>query len=263
MTVVFPTWSWASAMVHEEQVRYQKTAFYGALVLWSAKSVFTELWELVSVGTNTKVDDDWEIYMALADREGSFQGCLIPESSKLTNFSAVRDKFRGCWANYRDFCGDAFQRTRIHEELEKQYLYSNATRLGFLLTVAQASHFRVSERLSHYGLRIVDLDDNIAGQLCGEVTRFRDDISSGLIKDGLYEFVAISLSGLHIYPYTGKERTTKNYVDETGATLDTLPVVNVLLIERKDDLAYRKELGWVYLQDWAKANRRWEPVVLG
>lgn len=84
-----------------------------------------------------------------------------------------------------------------------------------------------------------------------------------MIKDGLYELVAISLSGLHIYPYTGEERTTKNYVDETGATLDTLPVVNVLLIERKDDLAYRKELGWVYLQDWAIANRRWEPVVLG
>jgi hypothetical protein len=48
---------------------------------------------------------------------------------------------------------------------------------------------------------------------------------------------------MRIDRYTGEEWTTKNYVDKDGIVLEMLPVVNVLLIQRKGNFAYRKELG--------------------
>lgn len=70
----------------------------------------------------------------------------------------------------------------------------------------------------------------------------------------LDKFVAISLSGLHTRLYTGEEWETTNYIDGNGELLETLHAVNVLLVERDGDIAYRRELGWMYLKDWGKAN---------
>ena len=137
-------------------------------------------------------------------------------------------------------------------------------RPGHLVAVTQIASFRLGQRgSSHYGVVILDAAYSVAGELCGEITHFRQEALALINKDVRYEFIALSLSGLHVRPYTGEERETKSCHDPNGTLLDTLHSVNVLLLERKEDVVHRKELGWIYFKDWARADRHWEIVVLG
>ncbi|KAF2625282.1 HET-domain-containing protein [Macroventuria anomochaeta] len=259
--LVCPSWSWASAMVQEEQVRYQDTEFYGTLALWTAKGEDSEQWEVLNLHPETKLDESWEIYMVIASQEGCLRGSPIDELLRTMDNLTIQGRFRAHWPDYHSFCKTAFQTPRGPHDQDPAI---NKFGPGFLSTVVQTAYLRLGQRgSSHYGLGIVDLNNAVVGELCGEITNFREKALAPVNRDVLYEFFALSLSGLHIYPYTGEERTTKNYFDKDGTALETLPIVNVLLIERKGNLAYRKELGWVYLKDWAKADRRWETVVLG
>ena len=165
------------------------------------------------------------------------------------------------WSGYYSFCKVALQipATSLDEDPAFEKI-----RPGHIVAVVQIASFRLGQRGSNdYGVGIISPDSAIAGELCGEITHFREEALAPINKEIMYEFVALSLSGLHIRPYTGEEQVTKRYRDKNGGLLEKIPVVNVLLIERKGDIAHRKELGWIYLHDWAKAERRFESIILG
>ncbi|KAF2677997.1 HET-domain-containing protein [Lentithecium fluviatile CBS 122367] len=263
--IVFPTWSWASAMVQREEVRYQDTDFYGKLAVWYTRVVASpskaEQLEAINMQAETRVDEDWEICMTLASEEGCFSNAPVPWSSKSYTFLGTRNKFHARWSSYHAFCIDAFLSSEASQRFEDKDVSMKDLKGGRILAVAQIAFFRLKDR--RYGLEILDSEYNIIGELCGDVTKMREEyLSPEHDRNTLCEFVAISLSGLYIRPYTGKERETKNYSDATDVSLLTLPIVNLLMIGRREKYAYRKELGWVYLRDWAKANRKWKRIIL-
>ncbi|KAF2798680.1 HET-domain-containing protein [Melanomma pulvis-pyrius CBS 109.77] len=263
--IVCPTWSWASAMVQREEVRYQDTEFYGTLVVWYtgvvAPASKAEQLEAINMQAKTRVDEEWEIYMALASEEGCFPNAPVSWSSKSYTFGGTRNKFHARWSSYHAFCIDVFLSSEASQRFEDKGVSMKDSERGRILAVAQIAFFRLKER--QYGLEILDSENNVIGKLCGDATKMRKEyLSPEHDRNALCEFVSISLSGLHIRSYTGKERETKNYSDATDVSLLTLPIVNLLMIGRREKYAYRKELGWVYLRDWAKANRKWERVIL-
>ncbi|KAF2819184.1 HET-domain-containing protein [Ophiobolus disseminans] len=225
-----PSWSWSSAMVQGEQVRYQDTVFYGTLTLWSTKVEDEETWEVLNVHPDTKVDKDWEIYMAIAAREGCIRSSPMADLSKNMDHLSLRESFHTRYPDYHTFCTKALSSSNpqptspSHNHLGPSYIH----------TTAQTAHLRLGPRqTTHYGVAILDSSHAPIGELCGEITHFRPEALASAHKDRLYEFIAISLLGLRIEAYTGEERTTKNYIDGKGVRLDMLPVVNVLMIQRE------------------------------
>lgn len=263
--IICPTWSWASAMVQQEEVRYQNTEFYGTLAIWYTRVVTSpskvNQLEAINMQAETRVDEEWEIFMALASEEGCFPNAPVSWSSKSYTFGETRNKFHARWSSYHAFCIDAFLSSEASQRFEDKDVSMKDLERGRILAVAQVALFRLKER--SYGLEILDSEYNVIGELCGDVTKMREEyLFPEHDKDTLYEFVSISLSGLHIQPYTGKERATKNYSDAADVSLLTLPIVNLLMIGRGEKYAYRKELGWVYLRDWATTNRKWKMIIL-
>lgn len=246
-----PSWSWASAMVQGEQVRYQDTEFYGALAAWITGIQDSER-------PHATADQGWQTYMTLAKQEGctlpSSNHELLPGMKKMTLQEADHRHSLSKDHSDVDSCNMTYRDQRHSLKIEP----------GHIVGVAQIASFRLGQRgSSHYGVAIVNATNTVAGELCGEITHFREEALASINRDVQYEFVALSLSGLHVRPYTGEERETKSYRDENGTLLDTLPIVNVLLLERKGKVVHRKELGWIYLKDWARADRHWETIMLG
>lgn len=52
------------------------------------------------------------------------------------------------------------------------------------------------------------------------------------------------------------------YVDCDGKPLEEIPVVNVMIISWKGDIARRIAVGYVLLKQWAKAERKFKDVWL-
>ncbi|OCK77022.1 HET-domain-containing protein [Lepidopterella palustris CBS 459.81] len=266
--IICPTWSWSSAMSHSDDVRYQETELYGALTLWyrTCAAFLPEdaQLEAVNIHTETKMDEGWEIYMAISCAEGCVRNAFTSWSLKTNTFSTVRETFSARWPNYHTFCKDALQSPELSQWSEYLDISVNDIKQGAILTIAQTAFLRLGERPSkNYGLGILDSEGNVVGELCGEVTQLREEvISAQYVKNNMYEFISFSLSGLHIRPYSGKERETKNYSDMDGKPLSMLPIVNLLMIGRRGKCAYRRELGWIYLKDWVKADREWNTVII-
>lgn len=266
--ITCPTWSWSSAMGHSDEVHYQETKFYGALTLWYRKSATPmpgdEQLEAINTHINTKVDEGWETYMAISCEEGCVRNASTSWSLKSNSFSTIRESFTARWSNYHAFRKDTLQSRELSQWSENLHIPAGDVKDGVILAEPQTAFFRVGTKPSKsYGLAIFDSEDNAIGELCGEVTQLREEVDSPQYeRTATCEFIACSISGLHIRPYSGKERETKNYSDVEGKMLDMLPIVNLFMIQRRGKYAYRRELGWVYLKDWAKSDRTWEMVML-
>lgn len=245
-----PSWSWASAMVQGEQVRYQDTAFYGPLAIWATEMQDFERVEMAA-------DEGWQTYMELAKQKGCSLHSTDQEVLQDTDQLALQEATY-CLSLSKHISDPCRRPSHDHTRGLKEF------GPGYILAVAQVASFRLGPRgSSNWGLFIVDSADMKAGELCGEVAHFREAVLASAHRGIQYEFVALSLSGLRIRRQTGEEWETKNYHDQDGTPLDTLPIVNVLLLERKGEVVYRKEIGWIYLKDWTRADRHWETVVLG
>lgn len=266
--IICPTWSWASAMSHSDEVRYQGTELYGTLTLWykeNAASLPAEKQlEAVNIHTETEMDEGWEIYMAIACEEGCIRNVSTSWLLKSATFSTMREAFSARWQNYHQFCRDALHSTQMSQSTEDSDASVNDIKLGAILTTTHTALFRVAEKPSkNHGLFILDFEGNVIGELCGGVEQLREEIISGQYKKNtMSEFISLSLSGVHIRPYSGEERETKNYSDVDGERLRMLPIVNLLMIGWRGKYAYRRELGWIYLKDWVKADREWKTVIL-
>ncbi|KAF9641522.1 Heterokaryon incompatibility [Lasiodiplodia theobromae] len=53
------------------------------------------------------------------------------------------------------------------------------------------------------------------------------------------------------------------FFDSTGEALLPCPVANVMIIGRRSNgICHRMGIGWIFMRSWAKAERRFETIVL-
>ncbi|KKZ60194.1 hypothetical protein EMCG_05116 [[Emmonsia] crescens] len=281
---ILPTWSWSSIMgLAEDQVHYQATGFYGPLTPWynindpnpnpipSGSGSIIEAFN-VRPDSNSP-DDDWQVYMAIACMEGCMgkeRIASLPLSLTTDNFSTVCEMFNRRWKDYYSFCKDAIPSTIKTTELPPPQAITQRTNPklgGVIATKSQVAFLNLELKPSH-SFNITNSSGERIGELCGDAWKLREEhaqakaLGSGTIPSNKFEFIALSLSGIGIMPYSSKELGPKNYVDVDGNPLDKVPIVNVLMIAWDGDFARRRELGWVYLVDWAKLRREWRVVML-
>ncbi|EQL28281.1 hypothetical protein BDFG_08970 [Blastomyces dermatitidis ATCC 26199] len=280
--LVLPTWSWSSIMgLAEDQVHYQATGFYGTLVPWYSISRPTS----VPVGSGSVIeafnvcheshgpDDDWQVYMAIACIEGCLgdkRNAALPFSLRTDNFVTVREMFNKRWKDYHNFCIDVMPSTFKLSELPLPGAITqgiNPKLAGIIATKAQAAIFNLEPKPS-YSFNITNSSGERIGELCGDAEQLREEHArakapgSSIAPSTKFEFIALSLSGIGIMPYSSKELGLKNYVDADGNALDKVPIVNVLMIAWDGNIARRCQLGWVFLVDWVKVSREWKVVML-
>ncbi|KAF4628708.1 hypothetical protein G7Y89_g9447 [Cudoniella acicularis] len=271
--MVLPTWSWSSVMTLQDPVNYQATKLFGTLVPWytSDPSFPPALLKPFNIHADTITDDDWQVYMAIACSEGCVANISFSLPLKTSNFSTVREKFSTRWQSYHMFFKEAIDRVPMTIEYpqtspllpQKNGAFLKNLKPGVILTRAQAAFLRLAKRPERSGLHIVDSGGEFVGELCGDVARLERDVTSPQHDTNtLFEFIALSLSGKRILAYSGNEKKTKNYFDKCGNSLAVLPIVNLLVIGWRGSYAYRRELGWIYLVDWAKTDREWKTVLL-
>ncbi|OJD12294.1 hypothetical protein AJ78_07085 [Emergomyces pasteurianus Ep9510] len=280
---ILPTWSWSSIMgLADDQVHYQATSFYGALAPWYAIN-----WPLhfPSCGSGATIeafnvlpdsnrpDDDWQVYMAIACVEGCVgkeRNLSLPLSLQADSFETIREMFSKRWNDYHSFCQAAIPSTVKTTELPPTQAVTqgiNPKLEGVIVTKSQVAFLNL-ELKSSYSFNIINSSGERIGELCGDAENLRKEhvqakaSGSGIAANGNFEFIALSLSGIGIMPYSSKALGPKNYVDADGNPLDKVPIVNVLMIAWDGYYARRRELGWVYLIDWVKLRREWKVVML-
>ncbi|ERF72648.1 hypothetical protein EPUS_05702 [Endocarpon pusillum Z07020] len=260
-----PTWSWSAIMNRADQVRYQETALYGTLALWYKKDTSSfaggQL-QAVNLHSETEMDDNWSLYMAIACEQGlvgSIPTCWSPTTD---SFSTICERFNMRWPDYPTFCKEAIPSAKWPQWCQKTNSLLPALRQGVLLTATQSGLLRLRERSPKTGLSIIDAAGDIVGELCGDVSQLTKELTAPHHdQNASYEFIALSLSGQRLRPYIGQERETKNYFDVGSNPLDTLPIVNLLMVGWRGKYAYRRELGWVYMKDWIEVDREWKVVM--
>lgn len=75
------------------------------------------------------------------------------------------------------------------------------------------------------------------------------------------EVMGISLAILTVLG-EGKGWPLGKTVDVEGQDFPDIPVVNVLVVERRGRYARRRQLGRVCLRDWVRLDKRWQYVSL-
>lgn len=261
--VTLPTWSWSSIMGLSDQVQYQATSFYGTLSPWYHVNgpLPSGSIEALNIHPDSTPDDDWQVYMAIACRDGCLENTSFHLSLASDNFSAVRDLFNTRWKDYRTFCKDAIPLSIKVDELPHDVITQN-TKPGVIATRCPTTFLSLAPKPTYF-FNILNLEGERIGELCGDAAHLREQATSpGYDKSIKFEFIALSLSGIRIMPYSSKELGPKNYIDADDNSLAKVPIVNVLMIAREGSFAHRRELGWVHLMDWAKLRREWKVVVL-
>ncbi|OJD21120.1 hypothetical protein ACJ73_07540 [Blastomyces percursus] len=280
--LVLPTWSWSSIMgLTEDQAHYQATGFFGTLVPWYSMNDSTS----VSAGSRSVIeafnvrhdsydpDDDWQVYMAIACMEGCLgdkRNAALLFSLTTDNFVTVREMFNKRWKDYHNFCKDVMPSIIKLNELPLSEAITQGTNpklAGIIATKAQAAFFNLEPKPS-YSFNITNSSGERIGELCGDAEQLREEHArakasgSSTAPSSKFEFIALSLSGIGIMPYSSKELELKNYVDADGNALDKVPIVNVLMIAWDGNIARRCQLGWVFLVDWVKVSREWKVVMI-
>ncbi|KAL4746953.1 heterokaryon incompatibility protein-domain-containing protein [Aspergillus terricola var. indicus] len=266
---VLPTWSWSSVMGLLDQVGYRATDFYGTLVTWFYLSDDSSTpGSIIAVNSDPSSipDDDWRLYMALAYKEG----CLgelsldLHFDLKKDTFLTVQELSKTRWRDHSEFRNDAIPVISTMQLSKLPLSFPELRKKGVIATRAQGTLLKIKPS-STYGFDIINPEGkgDIIGALCGDVTKIREEYACpGYNPDVEFEFIAVSLSGMPIRPYSQEQLSGKNYTDVDGNKLDKIPIVDVLMIGRDGDYAYRRELGWICLVDWARLSREWKVVVL-
>ncbi|KAH8672796.1 heterokaryon incompatibility protein-domain-containing protein [Tricladium varicosporioides] len=266
--VGLPSWSWSLVMNHGDHVAYQNTSLYGSLVPWYQRNVSTNVFEAVNSHKGTTMDNDWQVYMAIACSEGCVAKSSLTVQLQNSSFSHLRESFNSQWQDYHAFFEGMINMISVAiKNKQNSALFSQINdcldylKPGVLLTWTQTGFLRLVKEPRKSGLRLVDSKGEFVGGICGDAVQLEREVTSSLSDTNtLFEFIAISLSGMRIRAGTSGEQ--KNYFDMDGSSLAMLPIINLLLIVRRGPHAYRRELGWIYLVDWARVDREWKVVLL-
>ena len=263
---ILPTWSWSSIMSLSDQARYRATNFSGTLVPWydiNSPSPSGSI-EPCNVHPDCNPDDDWQVHMAIACRDGCVENISLPFSLTTINFSTVRKMFNARWKDYHMFCMEAIPLAINASELPqaKGGVISHNTKPGAIATRCQEVFLRLAPKPS-FSFDIINSEGGRIGELCGDTAKLREQAASPTYDTSVkFEFIALSLSSEKIMAYSEEKLRPKNYIDVDGKSLPRVPIVNVLMIAWEGAFAQRRELGWIYLIDWAKLRREWKTIIL-
>ncbi|KAJ5305974.1 Heterokaryon incompatibility [Penicillium antarcticum] len=262
---VLPTWSWSCLRGYSDPAIYQGMDFYGTLVLWyHANCEVSSLGSIIAFNHDgTEPNDGWQVYMAIASKERCVEGVSLAFSLASDSFLTVRELVDTRWKDYESFCKEAFPFTIDVSEMPYGIL-TDGIKNGLITTRSQAVLLRIATKTSPVRtIDIINSEGDTIGELCGDADHLRKELTSlGYNAVVEFEFIALSLSGTPIRSYQRDKLGRKNYVDADGNSLEKVPIVNVLMIANSGGLAHRRELGWVYLRDWARLQREQKVVVL-
>ncbi|EEH37893.2 hypothetical protein PAAG_00814 [Paracoccidioides lutzii Pb01] len=172
---ILPTSSWSSIMgLSDDQIHYQATGFYGTLVPWHditstvpPPSGSIEVFNISPDSNNP--DDDWQIYMAIACREGCVEE-HIPSllfSPTTHDFGGVRAMFDMRWRDSSSFCKEAIPSTTKASELPLPTV-THVTKVrpgGIIARKCQAAFLHMSPRPSN------SFNINEDGERIGEIVQ--------------------------------------------------------------------------------------------
>ncbi|KAL2829537.1 heterokaryon incompatibility protein-domain-containing protein [Aspergillus cavernicola] len=261
---ILPTWSWSSAMGLSDSVHYQGKDFYGTLAPWYClNSHISSSSSIAALNAHhgSQPDDDWQVYMAIAIKEGCVENMSLAFSLETDNFTTVRELFDACWKDYRSFRLEAIPLTMKTDEIPHS-IPTDGTKQGVIATRSQTARLRVTPD-SSYLVNIINSEGDMIGQLCGDAANLREQaLSPGYDSDIEFEFISLSLYGQAVRSYSTEKLRGKKYTDVDGVSLSKVPHVNVLMIVGNGGVARRRELGWIYLVEWGKLRREWKVVVL-
>ncbi|ODH13701.1 hypothetical protein ACO22_06992 [Paracoccidioides brasiliensis] len=152
-------------------------------------------------------DDDWQIYMAIACREG----CVAEHIPSLL-FSPT-----------------------THDFVVRPG--------GVIATKCQAAFLHLSPRPS-YSSNIINEDGERIGELCGDTARLRREQGPWLLRLAMAHHRTSRSNSLPFHCLASGSCLIgpKNYYDVNGNALAKVPIVNVLMITRDGDFARRREL---------------------
>ncbi|KAJ0426787.1 heterokaryon incompatibility protein-domain-containing protein [Aspergillus carlsbadensis] len=265
---ILPTWSWSSLLGQSDHAIYSGTEFYGTLAPWvhiSAHGPLPDSVPALNVNSETEPDDGWQTYMALAGKEGLVDTAPLELSLTTHNFATIRHLFNTQWSDYHSFRKQVIPTTMEGRQIQHA-ISATSIKQGLIATRTQTVSLRLRTRPRPLKtIDIINAEGQTIGELCGDAEYLREQLDSTEYgcRDDEYEFIALSLSGAPIRLYHKGKLDHKKYVDVDGCSLDTIPIVNVLMIARQGArLSRRRELGWVYLKDWACLRREWTVIVL-
>lgn len=258
---IFPTWSWSSVAGLSDPVHYQGSDFYGTLAPWyhiNGNVASSGSIAALNGHPDSEPDDDWQVCMAIAIKEGCMGSVSLDFSLATDNFPTVRELFNTLWKDYHVFRRETIPLTIKTSELPHG-ISTDAAKQGLIATRSHTALLRVTPKPSS-SFDIINSEGDIIGEFCGDAVKLREQaIYPGYNLRAEFEFIALSLSGT--IPYSEKN-SLKNYIDVDGNSLNKIPIVNVLMIANNGGFAHRRALGWIYLIEWARLRREWKIIVL-
>lgn len=259
--LLFPTWSWAfkSGTSMSSVLTCAMTQYVRPITCWYTSNQADSVRIVVVDEHSSPPLSPDGLIRAVAAREKLLDTILRQSNKQYSARTVIEvDHDLGeLWTKFshsRSLCElppepDAQQFRNLREEPSS--IIANVQTTSFHVNFSRKASMLLSIKNSE-GQRIGKLKEQ-----CMPI--FPDETSPFSMVDGqLCEFVALSLS----VETTNVVETDSD--DPTPSPIwETALLVWVLLIHRRGSLAYRRAVGWIYLRNWVKADRRFETVVLG
>ena len=266
---VLPTWSWSwsSVMNQSDQIFFPHTTFFGSLALWYSKEDLLSSLGTISTCSNHGVGKDWQTYMAIASSYGCFEEFPFTLSLQTSSFSTMRQLFKITWKGLRPPGMKMIlsETQHVRSPTLKDHIELQNLKRSLIMARCQTTYLQLRTKRSEYDLDILNSEGTRIGELFGLVARLRKQVASSTSGSSVSaEFSAISLSGSAMKEdYQAEEREAKTIFDVNRNSLAKIPIVNVMMIGWGEHFAHRRALGWVYLIDWVKLDRKWKTIILG
>ena len=260
----FPSWSWAYSLGTRGRLFFQDTLmhgharfysleFCGTLVPWYKLNADLSIGP-INVISNDDICPKWMTYATIAAKGG----CV----ANATNVQKNARPWDTRWPDYASYLRLVVPHTLLVSSSHMQR-FQTATKAEpqkeILFTFAQTAIFewRLSPHDAHTSIQLLSQN----GDKIGELSLPLEDQSHYTQLTSRWgktlEIMGISLAILTA-PGNDSVVAPGRCVHVAGQNFPDVPIVNVLVIERRDRFVKRKYLGWVCLNDWIRAERTWE-----
>ncbi|KAF3052179.1 hypothetical protein E8E11_006864 [Didymella keratinophila] len=248
--VGFPSWSWASALgscgklvffdaTLRGHARFRSLEFCGTLAPWYKLNT-----DLTIQPLNIVPDDDicprWMTYGAIA-AEG---GCV----ANVTNAQRIARPWAPRWPNYASYLKVVVPSTLLVSGSQLQRFKTasmSEPRKDTLVTFAQTTMFnwKISSHDTHAGIQLLSPDRDKVGEIA---LPLQDRSQYAQLTDRWGKTLEIMGISLAILTAPGNDAVVVpgRSVHVDGQGFPDIPVVNVLVIERRAEFVKRKHLGW-------------------
>jgi hypothetical protein len=265
----FPSWSWAYSLgtrgklvfrdaLFRGHASFRSYEFCGTLIPWYAISADGSL-RAINTTRDDQLCQKWRTYTNIA-LEG---GCVASAVCTLHDSATAN----GRWPDHDAYIQDVFSQNitcladiGVSEDLLQNPLIPQK---GLLLTLAQTVtlDWKLSPFETDTGISLL----SSTGNRIGEITLLLEKQSQYNQLAALWgprvEVIGISLAILTA-PGEGKNWPPGKTVEVKGQEFPDIPVVHVLIIDRREICARRMHLGWVCLGDWIGLEKKWEYLLL-